>query len=887
MAERMGVHIIIPVYNAIKELKQCMESLIRHTDLSRDTIVLIEDKSTDKDVLPYLRSQTGPGVILLENEKNLGFSGCVNRGIMYSQQDIILLNSDTIVTSGWVDKIVRCAYSDPAIGTVTPFSNNATLCSTPNFCEDNVVPNNLSIDEYAKTIERCSLREYPKITTAVGFCMFIKREVVDVVGLFDAQTFQRGYGEENDFCFRAEQMGYRQVLCDDTYIYHSGTGSFLSEEKKRLIRDHERILEKRYPIQVQKNAEYVRDNPHQYLRDNIAIYTKLANGKKNVLYLLHADFRPDVKDNIGGTQFHVKDLMMGLRGKYNIFIAARDGEYLRLTAYLEEDQLSFKFFVGPKSEFQQFYAASYTRLYENILRAFRIDLVHVHHVQTLSLDIFKTTKQLGLPLVATMHDFYYICPTVKLLKDGESYCGGDSPDCTECLKRQKGFCDQIDYLPYWRECCRKALGLCDVMIFPSQAAKEIYARKYPQFKEKMHVITHGMDVFECRDMTETAVEIDHLEYRIESAFENNCSIRGWAFLRNYESTETDIFLQVEDSKGRQGLYKALREMRPDVAEVTKNVAYLNSGFTANISDSYFETGELTVRPLLCNGGARYFGKAIQVGGYKKKEKTRNRIAFVGGLNKAKGSQFAYQMIKQAGDNYDWYIFGGIGDPELFALESKHLEKMDWYQRERLGDILRENQIDLVCIMPIWPETFCYTLSETVLAGIPVLATDIGAVGERIRAGRFGWLINPGDTPKQALKQIDAIFSNRGEYAEVSQRAKQFEHKTISDMDSEYDALYQKMIMPATVRPEGDWNRAAIFSAYSERAMLQAEGGTAGMALCQRITDLESTLYGITSSVEYKMLRFISQHNFPLKRQIKKLLLFCYGIYKKCVSQVGG
>ena len=66
--------------------------------------------------------------------------------------------------------------------------------------------------------------------------MFVKREVIDKVGYFDAETFGRGYGEENDFCYRAEQLGYHHVMCDNTFIYHSGTGSFLTEEKREIYR---------------------------------------------------------------------------------------------------------------------------------------------------------------------------------------------------------------------------------------------------------------------------------------------------------------------------------------------------------------------------------------------------------------------------------------------------------------------------------------------------------------------------------------------------------------------------------------------------------------------------------------------------------------------------
>lgn len=880
MNSRPGIDIIIPVYNAFQELRLCVESLKRHTDLSIDRIIFVEDKSTDERVLPYLRSLTGPGVVLLENEMNLGFSGSVNRGIGFSDRDILLLNSDTIVTARWLEKIIACAYSDKTIGTVTPFSNNATLCSVPNFCEDNTLPDGLSIDVYARIIERCSWRAYPQIPIAVGFCMFIKREVIDTVGYFDQETFQRGYGEENDFCFRAEQLGYRNVLCDDTYIYHSGTSSFLSKEKTKLIQEHEKTLEKRYPAQVWRNAEYIRNNPHQYLRDNIAIYTKLANGRKNILFVIHADFRADADDHIGGTQFHVKDLMTGLRRQYNVFVAARDGEYLRLTVYLETDRLSFKFFIGPRPLFPKFNDTNLTKLFENVLQAFPIDLVHIHHTKDISFDIFHITKKIGLPLVATLHDYYYICPTTLLLEKGEIYCHGEG-NCAACLEKQLGHRARADYIRIWRKKCQEGLALCDALILPSDAAKDIYVQQYPELQEKMRVIPHGAEISKHIDPVVEDSASTGFEYHIDSVFEEDHAICGWAFQPGCINQEAEIYLQIEDVDGKKRVYKALSVIRADVANAKQSDAYRNSGFKVYVPDSYFTSGSLVVRPLIHSGGTWYAGNASVVKGYNRRKKEKKRIAFIGGLNKSKGSQFACRMVKQSSVKYDWYIFGGIGDAKLLALEKKNLYKADWYQRERITEILQENQIDLVCILPIWPETFCYTLSEAVLAGVPVLATDIGAVGERVKKDYLGWLIQPTDSPKDALAQIDEIFQNEDEYMRISQHVAEFSHKSAAEMDDEYAALYRNMIPRGSLWTGTDnYDQVVIYQAYAKCNMGAALSSGTDLALYQRVNELENRISSITGSVGYRMVRFLARHNFPFKRQLKKLLLLGYGLYKK-------
>ena len=294
----MGVDIIIPIYNAYDDLRKCLQSVYQYTDLVENRLILINDNSSDTRIEPYLNSQTKENVIIIHNKENKGFSNNINLGMAQSKErDVLLLNSDTIVTKNWVEKIVECAYSDRAIGTVTPLSNNATLCSVPNFCEENSLPEGMNIDQAAAIVEECSLKKYPRITVANGFCMFIKREVIKTIGGFDADTFRKGYGEENDFCNRAEQMGYIHVMCDDTYIYHTGTKSFETKEKEMYIKEHEKILYKRYPLQMRKNEVYCRDNPNGWVCENVGMYFDIWNGKKNILYLLQSDFREGAEDN--------------------------------------------------------------------------------------------------------------------------------------------------------------------------------------------------------------------------------------------------------------------------------------------------------------------------------------------------------------------------------------------------------------------------------------------------------------------------------------------------------------------------------------------------------------------------------------------------------------
>src|SRR5262249_39068630 len=150
-----------------------------------------------------------------------------NRGMELARRDadVVLLNSDTIVTQGWLDKLVRCAESDPMIGTITPFSNNAEICSFPRFCENNAWTGESDVEQIAQALERAAAPVYPDLPTGVGFCLYIRRVLIDEIGAFDP-VFGLGYGEENDYCMRATEHGFRNVLCDDTFVVHLGGSSF-------------------------------------------------------------------------------------------------------------------------------------------------------------------------------------------------------------------------------------------------------------------------------------------------------------------------------------------------------------------------------------------------------------------------------------------------------------------------------------------------------------------------------------------------------------------------------------------------------------------------------------------------------------------------------------
>lgn len=260
--------IIVPVFNALEQLEACLASIV--LTVPPDTqVLLIDDASTDKRVLPLLQSWVNEGTQyrrLLAHEKNRGFVATANHGMRLADTDVVLLNSDTEVAGEWLQHLANCLDSDHWIATATPWSNNGEIVSIPEFCVANPVPQNLQA--IASTIAACGSPIYPEMPTAVGFCMAISLHAIEHVGLFDEAVFGLGYGEENDFCQRAEQAGLRNVLCDNAYVVHHGGASFGPLGLKPDGQSMQRLLAK-HPDYLCKVSEFIESDPLASRRQEI------------------------------------------------------------------------------------------------------------------------------------------------------------------------------------------------------------------------------------------------------------------------------------------------------------------------------------------------------------------------------------------------------------------------------------------------------------------------------------------------------------------------------------------------------------------------------------------------------------------------------------------
>lgn len=218
-----GLSIVVPVFNAADALAQCLTAL-RTTVPPGVNVILIDDASTEPEVGRVL--ETRPGAWQLHRQdKNWGFVATANHGLrLAAPDDVVLLNADTIPAGNWLERLRTCVASDASTASATPFTNNGEIASLPEFCRNNPVPSDP--DLWARACVEAGSPEYPDLPTAVGFCMYLRRTAIEMIGEFDEQTFGRGYGEENDWSMRAVKAGWRNVLCDDAFVAHAGNRSF-------------------------------------------------------------------------------------------------------------------------------------------------------------------------------------------------------------------------------------------------------------------------------------------------------------------------------------------------------------------------------------------------------------------------------------------------------------------------------------------------------------------------------------------------------------------------------------------------------------------------------------------------------------------------------------
>jgi GT2 family glycosyltransferase/glycosyltransferase involved in cell wall biosynthesis len=487
--------LIIPVYNAAYELNECLMSVFDNIDkISR--VIVINDASTEDKVIDILKKYEGKQFLeIYHNSKNLGFSGTINRGLILSgDSDVIILNSDTRVTKGFCQRMMSVAYSSNNIGTVTPLSNNAGPFSIQ--LEEYEILEGRRLDLRASALARLSKRHRPEVPTAHGFCMYIRRDCINDVGFFDAKAFPRGYGEENDFCMRAQEKGWKHLLDDSTFVFHKKAASF-KDDKDQLIKAGRTVLDQRYPYYTKLVRDFVKskglvdclaDAKRAFGNVDLSIDTEGAR----VLYVI-----PKLGAK-GGTPQTNSDLMRGMRRLNNTktFLLVSDGCELILSMVNDSTELQLEVYrlsnrLVPSSHESE----EYDNVVIDWVLKYSFDVIHYRHLALHSLSVLPKLKNLNIRLIHSFHDFYTICPTVKLLDSNNKYCDGlcstkeSEIDCTVDVWRNNEIQKLRNMFIYeWNAKFTNKLIHFDAYITTSKSATALIKKRLPAIRSKVFKI---------------------------------------------------------------------------------------------------------------------------------------------------------------------------------------------------------------------------------------------------------------------------------------------------------------------------------------------------------------------------------------------------------------
>lgn len=264
------VDIVVPVYRSLRATQRAVGSLLASRGSIPFEVIVVDDASPEPAISAWLRELSAQAAItLIVHARNRGFVHSVNEALaVHPDRDVVLLNSDTEVAPGWLDRIAACAARDARLGTVTPFSNNATICSYPVFATPNALPESMTTAALDRMFASENAGRSIEIPTAVGFCMFIARRCLEQVGAFDAQSFGLGYGEEVDFCMRATRAGWRHAHCADVFVFHEGEVSFGDSGADRRAAA-QRLIDERYPEFQALVRDFVARDPAKPLRERV------------------------------------------------------------------------------------------------------------------------------------------------------------------------------------------------------------------------------------------------------------------------------------------------------------------------------------------------------------------------------------------------------------------------------------------------------------------------------------------------------------------------------------------------------------------------------------------------------------------------------------------
>lgn len=218
------ISIIIPIYNQYDMTYECIQAIRENT---QDCEIIIVDNGSE---IPFKVPFTGfIDCKVIRNEKNEGYPRAINQGIADAKSDVIvLLNNDVVVTPGWAEELLKYLDDFSIVGPITNYVAGKQRVQVDTYT------NKDELYKIAELVSEENKGDVEEVNWIIGFCMVIKKEVFQTIGLFDTSLWPC-CGEEIDFCFRAREAGFKIGIAYDVYVHHEGSQTFQDMEKDKQL----------------------------------------------------------------------------------------------------------------------------------------------------------------------------------------------------------------------------------------------------------------------------------------------------------------------------------------------------------------------------------------------------------------------------------------------------------------------------------------------------------------------------------------------------------------------------------------------------------------------------------------------------------------------------
>jgi len=479
------IDIIIPVYNAYEFIGPLFNSILKNTPTPY-RLIIIDDCSTDERVYPFLEkiAQIHGHTVLLRQDENQGFIRSINRAFQEVKNHFVILNIDMEVPYNWLGRLMQPIMEAHNIATTTPFSNSASICSFPNFCQDNEIFEELPVGVIDKVFATLTGMEPIDIPTGVGFCMGVNLDVAKKIGMFD--PIYEEYGAENDMCMRATALSYRNVMVPNLFVYHKHSGSFGTAEKQKLLKRNLKILCERHPTYESLVKEFIDKDPIRPLRELFVVMVSCNCLEKKIRLLIDHDIGG------GANQYRNRLIENYIADEEPILLLTfdQDGDsLLKLKFYYREFALNL--ILKDLGELKDF--AKLIRISE----IFYNNAVTYPNPISVAELICELKDLSGAHLTVSWHDFYLICPSYNLLNDKGRFC--DIPDdlkvCASCLKNNEDKNIQRIDIAHWRKVWGRVIEKSDTLLCFSENSAALVKKAYGALDYKIEIQPHSLDFF--------------------------------------------------------------------------------------------------------------------------------------------------------------------------------------------------------------------------------------------------------------------------------------------------------------------------------------------------------------------------------------------------------